>query len=326
MRNIKTFIVFGLILSVVLLPLFSLPKEEEKIESAAIEVVAKKESKEENEENLLKDTVRVKMDNGKIKKMNMEDYLYGVVAAECPMLFHEEAIKAQIVAAHTFTLYRINQNKKEKFDVSTDSKTCQAYVTKSQAKENWGSEWKTYDEKLEDLINENLCYVITYEKKPIFAAYHAISAGKTENAENVWGNKCDYLKSVPSAHDKLASSYLTTATFTFKELNSKLKPYGFSGEALSKAKVTKTKAGNATKLTYSGKSITASELVSALGLRSNNFDMENKGEKITFTVRGYGHQVGMSQTGANYMAKDGMTFDEILNHYYTNIEILKVSQ
>ena len=332
MKNNRVIIFIVLTLTVILLPLFALPRDEEAIKEAAVQVVAqnnssKKEENESEKEKEVEDKKSVRLyfaDTKKIEKISMEDYIFSVVAAECPMLYSDEAIKAQIVAAHTFTLYRIEANKDEKYDVSTDPNTCQAYVTREKARENWGSGAEEYEEKLNNLMNEVMDYVVLYKNEPIFAAYHAISSGKTEDAKNVWGNECKYLKPVQSNYDKLATNYLVSTTFNFSEIDTKLKIFGFTGEMLSKAKINKTSSGYATTLTSGGKTLEVSDLVAMLNLRSNNIEITSKDKKITITTRGYGHGVGMSQNGANYMAKNGSDFIEILKHYYSGVEVEKI--
>ena len=237
------------------------------------------------------------------------------------MSFADEALKAQIVAAHTFTLYRIKENEKNKYDVSTNPQTAQAYLTHEEIKKNWGSNYEKYSTRLTKLIEETYKYVATYDGEPILAVYHAISAGKTEDCKNVWSKELPYLKPVDSNGDKLAANYLSEQKVTKTTAGIKLKELGVTLDILTKGKQTKTASGNVLKITYNNKSITGSQIQKAFDLRSCNFDIAYKNEVFIFTVRGYGHQAGMSQTGANYMANDGKNFEDILKHYYKGVII-----
>lgn len=335
MRNINAKLIVILTLAVILIPLMALPNEK-KSKAAASPLIADvgsadgTESREEQSDKIAataSPSMVVKVYNHeteKIEKLKMEDYIYGVVAAECPMTYNEEAIKAQIVAAHTYTLYLMDKNASKKYDVSTDANVCQAYVTREKALKNWGSNSEKYDKKLKELIDEMLQYVITYKSKPIFAAYHAISSGKTEAAENVWGNEVAYLQPVESIGDKLAAEYLSEKKISYSEADGLLKPLSITAKELAAGKITKTESGNATVIKCGDKEVSAPDVVEALGLRSNNFDMSASNETLNFTVRGYGHQVGMSQNGANYMAASGSSFEEIIKHYYSGVSIEKL--
>ena len=319
MKNIYTLLIFLLTLTVFLVPLTSLPKGQVKtvIPAAAEPTEVKTET-----ETTAPDTVRLyNHQTKKTNKVDIKEYLFSVVAAECPMSYADEALKAQIVAAHTFTLYRTEQNKNEKYDLTTDPETAQAYLSLEQIKKNWGDSFEKHSERLNKLIDETYKYVALYDGKPILAVYHAISAGKTEESKNVWMKDLPYLKSVDSTSDKLSANYLSEQKVTKTTAETKLKELGFSLDALIKGKQTKTDSGNLLKITHGKTSVTGAQVQKAFDLRSQNFDYTLKDGILLFTVRGYGHQAGMSQTGANYMANDGKTFDEILKHYYKGIVI-----
>ncbi len=314
-------------LAMLLLPLFALPREQD--EEKKKETESKKETAiptsaapSPSEYDAFSDIVRVYIaEEEEVREMVMNDYIYGVVAAECPLLYHEEALKAQIVAAHTYTRYLMVKNKESDYDVTTDHTLCQAYIDREKALENWGENSEKYDKKLKNLLNEALSKVVTYKGEPIFAAYHAISSGQTENAENVWGNEVAYLKSVESVGDKLAKGYLSEVSLTFEEADSKLLALGITAKELSAAKLKKSAGGCVISATSGEKEVSGGEISKALGLRSANFDVSATENGLKFSVRGYGHQVGMSQNGANYMAKSGSNHEEILKHYYSGVEI-----
>ena len=272
----------------------------------------------------LKKVTTVRLQNAKTKKVEklpISDYIYGVVAGECPMSYADEALKAQIVAAHTYTLHCIGQNKDRDYDLSTDPQTSQNYVDKKAAFSRWGKNAAAYDKRLEKLISAVGTEVMTYKGAPILAVYHAISAGKTETSKNVWGHAYSYLQSVNSVGDKLSSGYLSTVKLSYEEVTEKLSSVSATAEQIATGKIDHSDAGNVLKIT-SGKNVFSGGAVAqALGLRSQNFDMAIKNKEITFTVRGYGHQCGMSQNGANFMANEGCDYKTILKHYYSGVTL-----
>ena len=259
----------------------------------------------------------------KIETYTLEEYLFGVVAAEMPALYEKEALKAQAVAAHTFYLSRKESNAEKDYDITDDYNLDQAFITPEKAKEKWGSGAAEYTEKIKTAVKEVAGLKITYEGRPIMSVYHAISFGKTENAAEVWGGEYPYLTTVDSSFDKQAEGYVSEKTFTAAELKAAL-----SGLAELKSTtencisdIKKTSAGGVKSLTVSGTNVTVSQFRKATGLRSADFDVTFKEGAYTFTTRGYGHSIGMSQHGANCLAKEGKNFEEILLYYYTGCKI-----
>ncbi len=264
------------------------------------------------------ETIRVyRSETGDIEEMAVRDYLFSVVAAEMPALYETEALKAQTVAAYTYAMCKAANSKKD-YDITDDSSIDQAFVTNAAAREKWGENADTYEDKIRSAVDSVLYEKITYESKLILAAYHAISSGKTENAADIWGGNYSYLTAVESAGDKLSPNYLSTVTFTADELKTKLSEYispegngdGWIGE------IKRTESGSVITAVIGGKAIAGDKIRSALSLRSANFDIAFADGSFTFTVRGYGHGIGMSQYGAHYMAMQGKTYKEILLHYY----------
>lgn len=327
MKSFNSVILPILTVCVIAVPLYSLSSGESKKENiavvASVNTVSKTETKAKSAPTAT-NTVRVyDAETEKITVMDMNDYLYGVVAGECPMLYHDEAIKAQIVAARTYTLFRCNENKNKKYDISTDSQTSQAFISKETAMKNWGSSAKKYDKKLTELIKEVKNEAILYKNKPILAVYHAISSGKTESCKNVWGSDYSYLQSVESTFDKLANGYLSECKKNTEQADEILKSRGVSATALAGGKVEKTGCGNVLRIIANGKTVTGADIVELFDLRSQNFDICIKNKQLCFTVRGYGHQAGMSQNGANFMANDGNDYKAILKHYYKGVTVEK---
>ncbi len=268
------------------------------------------------------DTFRVKCGED-IITVSESEYVCGVVAAEMPALYEEEALKAQSVAAYTYAVRKRNAAKDAQYDITGDSSTDQAYIDKSARKEKWGSNFEKYEKRIASAVEAVSGEIVSYDGEPILAAYHAISAGKTEAAVNVWGSDYTYLQSVESIGDMLSDRYQTVLTFTqdkLKELlSSAVVLEGDSSGWLGEMKC--SNIGTVQTVTLCGKEISGSDIRTLLSLPSSNFDVELKDGSFCFTVRGYGHGVGMSQYGANCMAQQGSDYKEILLWYYPGCEI-----
>ncbi|MGN0135463.1 stage II sporulation protein D [Anaerotignum sp.] len=246
----------------------------------------------------------------------LEEYVAGVVAAEMPAAFPEEALKAQAVAARTYQVRQMQAAGSDAvlYDVG------QAYITPEEQKQKWGENYAFYAGKIRNAVRATAGEIMVYEGEPILAAFHAQSAGKTEDAENVWNSSVPYLKSVDSSGDRNAPDNETTVTFSVKEISEKL-----GCEAKEISVLGRTDAGYVTEVRAGGKVFTGRELREVLGLRSTNFTVEKKGDMFLFTVLGYGHGAGMSQYGAAFFAEEGMEYHEILRHYYTDIDFRKIA-
>ncbi|MBO8168501.1 MAG: stage II sporulation protein D [Thermoanaerobacteraceae bacterium] len=280
--------------------------------------------------------IRVKMhDTGKVMVMPLEEYLVGVVAGEMPAHFHMEALKAQAIAARTYTLNKLKRTTKDthypEADVCTDPAHCQAWISRADMKRKWGiiNYWKYYS-KVVRAVKETEGLVITYHGRLIEPVYHSTSGGRTEAAAEVWQYDFPYLQSVKSEWDKQSPYYRNTQTFTLQEVDRKL---GTNLNALPAATLGKNSLLKVLERTVSGrvktiqvgrKKFTGSELRRRLGLSSTYIDWQVTGDKIIFFTRGYGHGVGLSQYGANGMAKAGKNFKDILTYYYRGVSIKKI--
>lgn len=260
-----------------------------------------------------------------ISKISAEDYIFGVVAAEMPALYEEEALKAQAVAAYTFALSRKAENSEKDYDITNDHTIDQSFITEAKAREKWGGNADTYIEKIKNAVNDVKDYVILYDGKIITSVYHAISGGKTEDSNNVWGVSLPYLKPVSSEGDKLAENYITVVELSSQELKEKLSGIAKIDDTKQNIfkNITRTNSGTVKKITAGSTELTGANIRAALELRSSNFKVDFKEGNYKFTVYGYGHGVGLSQNGANYMAKQGFNFKEILAHYYSGCKIEK---
>lgn len=273
----------------------------------------------------------------KIKKMPLEEYLIGVVAAEMAVDFEIEALKAQAVAARTYAYGRMkkiyantNADAHNGADVCTDSGHCQAWIDKADALKKWGEKngEKNWD-KIKRAVTETKDIIISYEKKVINPLYHANSGGATENSENVWeGVEVPYLKSVKSKGEDACSNYEVITTFKEEDFisafKSELPDLQIDSENIidqieilnrtDSERVDKIKVGDVT--------LKGTDFRRILDLRSTNFSIE-EGEtgEINITTIGHGHGVGMSQWGANHLAKDGKNFKEIIKYYYKGVTL-----
>lgn len=264
----------------------------------------------------------LRKESGKVEKISASDYLCGVLAAEMPATYETEALKAQAVAAYTFALYK-KERSKENYDISDDYKTDQSYTPLSKAQEKWGEKSAEYTAKIKSAVAAVNGMYLSYGGETALSVYHAISSGRTESCKEVWGSELPYLVSVDSTFDKTSPSYISTLTLTTAELKEKLKSLNnLDGNAENYFKdIKKTDSGRVKTVNLCGKEVTGSDIQKALSMRSANFDITYQNDTLTFTVYGYGHGVGMSQYGANAMAKQGSSFKEILYHYYKGCKI-----
>ncbi len=323
-----TLICFFLSLAMILCPLFSMEKATDAI-SQGLFGETEIANEEETEETKIISTVKIMNAVSKnITEMDLKDYLLGVVAAEINPAYDEEAIKAQIIASHTLLLY-IKENRSDDLDgadITDSSATHQGFLTADKQKEKWGDNYDDYRKKIEKCIDEVIGLTIQYKGEYISAAFHAISNGKTENATDVWGGNYPYLKSVNSIGDKLSPAYQSTVTVSAKEFKEKFKDIDFADEPTDWiGKISNTDTGMVRTVTICGKEFKGTEIRRLFNLKSSTFTCEYKDDEFTFTVYGYGHGVGMSQYGADHMARQGFSCKEILEHYYTGIEIRQIS-
>lgn len=270
---------------------------------------------ETKKENIKKNeiTVTVYRNNGKIINLELEEYVLGVVGAEMPASFNIEALKAQAILARTYALKSIKNGKK-----LTDTVSTQAYKDNSELQKLWKNDYTKYYEKIKKAVNETKGKVILYNNEYIDAVYHSTSNGKTENSKNVWKNSLPYLVSVDSSWDKNVKSYKKETIFEINEFCNILK---LDVEEPITYEIIHNETGRVRQITINNKTFSGTEFRNLLKLRSTDFEIEINDEKIKVTTYGYGHGVGMSQYGANEMAKQGYSYIQILKHYYTGVVI-----
>lgn len=320
----KKTLILSLILPVLLLiiPLPSLNKNEKPtIPTASITNTAQNTEKGESQNSF-----RLLLSESKeIITLSADEYIFGVLAAEMPALYHEEALKAQAVAAFSFALRKKAEINTLDYDISDDHTVHQAFISEEEMREKWGENADEYMKKLRAVISEVSGLVLTYEGETALTVYHSVSAGETESAENVWGQAIPYLVSVDSSADVLAKNYIKTFEFTAEDLTEKLKGLcsceGDSAKWFGSKKT--TPSGTVISIEICNTEISGAKLREALGLTSAVFEVKLSDDKFIFTCKGYGHGVGMSQHGANAMAKLGSDFGEILYHYYPDCTLEK---
>lgn len=272
------------------------------------------------------------IDSGNILEVPVRDYVIGAVCAEMPASFGEEALKAQAVAAHTYAeRQRIRERETPSpelmgADFSNDTEKYQGYCPKSRIKEVYGEHFEENYKKISAAADEVLPYIITYENAPIIAAFHSMSPGFTESAENAWGTPVDYLVEVDSRTDMTAPKFREDKRYKAAELKAALEA-AFDGVSLGDDVsqwlkiLTISDSGTVLKASIEGHTVTGGQVRSALDLRSAAFDVRYEPDEIVITTKGYGHGVGMSQYGADAMAAEGSSWREIISHYYPGCSI-----
>lgn len=300
-------------------------------------IISTYNSEEVIEEPTIQSQYKVKVlrkNSSQVVEMDLEEYIKGVVACEMPGEFETEALRAQSIAARTYAMSRMAMfNDGGHPDHSSaplcDSVHCQVYHSVEEIKGIKSSDWMVkYWSKISDAVDSTRGMVMVYENElvnqPLF---HSTSGGKTENSEDVFTTAVPYLRSVESPYETAAPHFNDSVTIDLKTFKSKVASKysnlvidlnAFSNNVEIKersdgGRVSKIKVGN---LILSGRDVRET-----LGLRSANFTFKTDGNTVTFNTVGYGHGVGMSQWGANGMAKEGHSHDSILKHFYQGVEI-----
>ncbi len=270
-------------------------------------------------------------ETGKTVSMPVETYLERVVAAEMPASFHVEALKAQAVAARTYTYKRIKDGGcKNGAQLCTDSTCCQAYDSDEDCREKWGSSYESNIKKIRSAVEDTYSEVLEYDGTLIEALYHAASGGQTEDSENVFAAARPYLRGVESENEVGSNHLKDEARLGRREfvsiINKKWPKAGLKESSLEKQVEVEERfeSGRVESVRLGKVEVTGRELRGALELRSAWFTIEFTDDEVVIDTRGYGHGVGMSQSGANGMAQEGKNYREILKHYYTGIEIVNM--
>lgn len=246
------------------------------------------------------------------ESLAVEDYLIGVVAAEMPASFHEEALKAQAIAARTYVLKK-TKNGQTPISATTAH---QVFHNEELRQEKWQAAFAEYESKIQRAVEETKQQVLTYEDQLITAMFHAASYKQTESAKNYSDNMIPYLQSVTSPE----SVQTEEVVYSYNELNTLLKQK-FTITHYRQAQLKTNDTGRIEAITIAGKTWSGRELRQLLNLRSTNFTWQPTASGVKLITKGYGHGVGMSQQGANAMAQEGATAQQILAHYYPSTAI-----
>ncbi len=330
MRKLWYYIVFFIVFVVIIIP------------SVMVRSFKSKQSRipmEHNEMEFQDETYITVFVNSvkKTKTILLDEYVKGVVAAEMPASFDMEAIKAQAVAARTYVYKRCRSlgglgcALHPEADVCDDPSHCQGWITKSEMLKKWGIfSYYHYYSKINQGVNSTSGMVIMYRGEPIDPLFFSTSNGKTENSEDVWDKPIPYLRSVASPGEESSPRFFTVVELPVEDVVSQLKrkwPDLFidSENPEKQWKVIETSEGGRIKsMQISNKVIKGTEFRQLLNLKSTDFKWERSGENIKIMSVGFGHGVGMSQYGANSMAKDGANYEDILKHYYSGVEIRRI--
>jgi stage II sporulation protein D len=262
-----------------------------------------------------------------IEKVPLEEYVRGVVASEMPYDFELEALKAQAMAARTYMIRRMVDkdfsDTPKGADVRDDAGH-QVYQNEAELREKWGYSYEERISRINRAVNETRGLVITYEGRPIDATFFSTSNGFTENSEDYWGQKIPYLRSVESPWDKTSPRYKDQMQFSLAEFQDKLgielAMPASPGQPFAEI-VSRTEGNRVKEVKIGDKTFTGRQIRELLGLPSSDFSWQVEGDAVVITTTGYGHGVGLSQFGANGMAKEGKKAEEIVKYYYQGVEV-----
>ena len=258
--------------------------------------------------------------SGEVQQVPRRDYLIGAVAAEMPLTWPDEALKAQAVAAHSYALYcRDHTAAANGAWLSADPARRQGYLTEAVLHSYWGTNYDANYARLSALVDSVLTQVLCYDGAPAGTSYFAISNGRTEASENVWGSPLPYLVAVDSSTDTQADNYEVTLTLSTAQVQAALTAQGLTPDPAPEnwfGSPTRTPSGYVAQLSVCGVERSGIFLRRALGLRSTDFTIRYENGQFYITTHGYGHGVGLSQWGAKALAEQGFTYDAILAHYF----------
>jgi stage II sporulation protein D len=318
-----------LILVCFLIPILFTKKEEKNIKEVV--TTGGEEALEEYDYGKYNKIKLLHSENGEVEELDLDTYLLGVVSSEIPASFEEEALKAQALVARTYTIYKIiNGSKHENADICDDSKCCQAWISKEERLNKWSEKDRENNwTKIQNAVNSTKGKIITYEGIPINAFFHSNSGGATETATAVWGGKnYPYLQVVQTSGEDSYTQYSSELIVSKEEFISKIKEYhsdfviDFNQE--NQVEILEyTEGGRIKNIKIGNLNLSGVEIRNIFGLKSAKFEIIVE-DKIKFIVTGYGHGVGMSQTGADSMAKQGSNYEEIIKHYYTGVDIIEI--
>lgn len=277
--------------------------------------------------NLKEVEVYISKEN-KVEKVPLEEYVLSVVSSEMPATFHEEALKAQSILARTFVINKLitGCNNIKEGNIC-DTTHCQAYLNINEKKKAWGKDGDEYLKKLKKVVKETEGKVLSYNDQLVkYPQYFSTSSGNTEDAVAVFSEDVPYLKSVESPGEEISPKYESEISISISDFKSKIKKSipnsDLRNNITEEVKIlNRNTGGTVDDIKIGDTTIKGKEFRKIFGLNSANFTLEVLEDKINIKCLGYGHGVGMSQWGANVMAKEGSKYDEILEHYFKGSKI-----
>lgn len=265
--------------------------------------------------------------SGAVVSMPLKEYVIGVVAGEMPALYEEEALKAQAAASMNLARIALQNGTSDRLaggHISSSSTLAQAYLTVAQMQEKWGSDYELFYNRIAAAVDAVAEYVIVYEDELCQTCFHAVSPGKTENSENVWLTATPYLTAVDSSFDATAQNFRTTMQLHADAFADGLSEFGFSPETNARhwlGESTYSPSGTLLSLEVGNITVTGQQLRQAFGLRSAAVEVVYEDGEFILHTSGYGHGVGMSQYGAQQLALQGYSWQDIIRYYYQGAEI-----
>ena len=314
-------------LAAALLPLLSFCSVHEEREG---QVSQKEEKTTKQELSATEESVfRLKDADGTILTVEDAEFIKGGIAAEVPPTYELEALKAQGVALYTYYSRLREQNRKqegEEADFSCNTEAGLVYIPQEERKSRWGEQYETWEKILTQVEESIQGQTLLEEGELLCATYFAISSGSTDKGEDVWGGDSPCLQAVASPGDVFASGYYSVVEMSEEQVKKAIMetwPQAVLGDEPSKwiTEIKRSGSGTVLQGKAGGEEATGTELRNAFGLRSANFTWTVKNGSFTFQVKGWGHNVGMSQTGAQYMAQNGADYRQILAWYYPGSEL-----
>lgn len=282
-----------------------------------IEVTLKEDNVVANkiiDENKTKTVNLLKED--KIINLDLEEYIVGVVSCEMPASFNMEALKAMAVASRSYALYKMKGNKK--YDLKS-TKMDQCYIDETQMKNKWKNSFDKYYNKIKKAVYDTSGEYLTYNDDVIIAFYFSISNGYTENSENVFSQKLDYLVSVDSSWDSKYSYKKSQKEFTIKSFLEKL---NIKDKKINDVKIDRYETGRVKNIKINSYTFKGTKFRTLLDLKSTDFEISYDDNKVNISTKGYGHGVGMSQYGAQVMSTKGYKYEDILKYYYKGVNLV----
>ncbi|MFC4024986.1 stage II sporulation protein D [Oceanobacillus longus] len=259
-----------------------------------------------------------------VEDVPLETYVAGVVASEMPTKFELEALKAQALAARTFTVsHLLHGDEADDYDL-TDTVQHQVYKSETELQKEWGGEYTEKMNKIKEAVNATKGQILTFNDAPITAAFFSTSNGHTENSEDYWENEISYLRSVESPWDKDSPQFLGQQTYTIAQVEAALE-LDLPEDSPLFIELERTESGRVSEIGIEGYTFTGRDIREKLDLKSSDFEIKQNNGHLIFTTEGFGHGIGMSQYGANGMAKEGKTYEEIVQYYYKDVAISTIT-